>query len=97
MILQCPRELALAHLMLRLRPLHRALDKAIAQRDANARTLFEAGAIGAAITRGHVTALLEQLGSGEPHALATGPALPPRCRRACTTICRRPSAPPSTT
>ena len=66
-MLGCPRELALAHLLLRLRPLHRALHKAIELRDARARTLLEAGAMGAAITRGHASKVLEQLANPARH------------------------------
>jgi AAA+ superfamily predicted ATPase len=50
-------------MLLRLRPLHRALHKAIELRDLQARTLLQAGALGAVITRGHASTLLDQLGN----------------------------------
>ncbi|MGE5186599.1 MAG: ATP-binding protein [Acidobacteriota bacterium] len=60
-MLGCPRELALAHLLLKLRPLHRALRTAVMLRDTSARELHAAGAIGTAITHGHAGKLLDQL------------------------------------
>jgi hypothetical protein len=71
----CPRELALAHLLLRLRPLLRAMRAAIALRDENARRLRDAGALPSAISRGHVDALLDQLGNLIEHrSISTGDA-----------------------
>ena len=63
----CPRELALAHLLLRLRPLSRALRAAIAQRDAGAQVLRAAGAIPNAITRGHAERMLDTLDNLATH------------------------------
>jgi ATPase family associated with various cellular activities (AAA) len=57
----CPRELALAHLLLRLRPLSRALRTAIALRDGDAQLFHAAGAVPNAITRGHAEAVLDTL------------------------------------
>ena len=72
----CPRELALAHLLLRLRPLLRAMRGAIALRDANAVKLRESGAISTTISRGHVDALLDQLGDLIEHrSISTGDAI----------------------
>ncbi len=72
----CPKELALAHLLLRLRPLLRAMRAAIALRDANAQKLKESGAVAAAISRGHVDALLDQLGDLIEHrSISTGDAV----------------------
>jgi AAA+ superfamily predicted ATPase len=75
MMTVCPRELALAHLVLRLAPLQRALRSAVALRDAGARKLRDAGAIAAVISRGHADVLLDQLGDLVDHrALSTGTA-----------------------
>jgi hypothetical protein len=74
-MLGCPRELALAHLLLRQRPLLRAMRAAISLRDDNARRLRDAGAQPSAISRGHVDALLEQLGNLIEHrSISTGDA-----------------------
>lgn len=54
-------ELALSHLLLRLRPLHRALRIEIARRDGDAQRLHEAGALPYAITRAHADALLDRV------------------------------------
>ena len=73
---RCPRELALAHLLLRLRPLLRAMRGAIALRDANAQKLRASGAVVTAISRGHVDALLDQLGELIEHrSISTGDAV----------------------
>jgi len=67
--------LALAHLLVRLRPLHRALRVASARRAAATERLIAAGAAGDAITPGHVTAVLDQLEDLVAHvAFSTGPA-----------------------
>jgi len=72
----CPRELALAHLLLCLRPLLRAMRSAIALRDANAQKLRAAGAVATAISRGHVDTLLDQLGDLVEHrSISTGDAM----------------------
>jgi len=73
---QCPHELALAHLLLRLRPLHRALREAIARRDLAAIQLRSAGAVAALVTRGHADALLDQLEDlDERRPIGAGPAV----------------------
>ncbi|HWO25314.1 MAG TPA: ATP-binding protein [Kofleriaceae bacterium] len=71
----CPHELALGHLLLRLRPLHRALRAAIALRDARAQRLRDAGASPSAITRSHADALLDDLDDPFEHrSISAGPA-----------------------
>jgi len=67
--------LALAHLVVRLRPLHRALRAASARRAAATDRLVAAGAIASAITAGHVAAVLDELDDLVVHvSFSTGPA-----------------------
>lgn len=73
---ECSRDLAIAHLMLRWRPLNRALRTAIGLREAAARKLRDAGAVGNAITRGHADALLDRLGTlTDRGSISTGPSV----------------------
>ncbi len=70
-----PDDLALAHLLLRMRPLMRALRVAVALRDAHAHHLREAGAAALTITRGHADALLDELSDlSARRALSSGEA-----------------------
>lgn len=59
----CPHDIAVDHLLLRARPLQRALRALVARRDALAIPIRQAGAVADAITRGHADALLDQLES----------------------------------
>ena len=61
----CPHELAIDHLLLRMRPLQRALRNVVARRDALAIPIRQSGAVADAITRGHADALLDQLESAQ--------------------------------
>lgn len=71
----CPPSLALGHLLIRLRPLQRALRMATELRDAITTRLREAGATAEAITRGHVDAILDDLDHLADHRpLSVGPA-----------------------
>ena len=70
------RPLALAHLLVRLRPLHRALRVAVALRDATTTRMRDAGAVADAISRGHADAILDDVGDLVHHrALSAGPAI----------------------
>lgn len=66
----CPRELAASHLLLRFRPLARALKLVIATRDKEARRLLGTGVTTATISRAQAEALLDR-GSDE-RAVAAG-------------------------
>jgi hypothetical protein len=71
----CPSPRALRHLLVRLRPLQRALHVAADLREAATDRICQAGAIPEAITRGHVGAILEDLDHLTDHrALSAGPA-----------------------
>ena len=70
-----PRGLALGHLLVRMRPLQRALRMATALRDAASERLHAAGAVPEAVTRGHVDAILDDLDHLVEHrALSAGRA-----------------------
>jgi len=71
----CPAPLALGHLLVRQRPLQRALRIATQLRDDATARLRQAGAIPEAISRGHVDAVLDHLDQLPAHrALSTGTA-----------------------
>jgi hypothetical protein len=63
----CPREIAIAHLVIRLRPLVRALRVAAALRNAGSRQLLDAGAVAGAISAGHADLLLDRLSDLPEH------------------------------
>jgi hypothetical protein len=67
----CPIDLASSHLLLRFRPLARALGLVIATRDGEAHRLYASGGRGAAISRIQVEAVLAQASDRRPIAAGT--------------------------
>lgn len=72
---QALANLCLTHLLLRLRPLNRALQRAVLLRESQTKALAERGAVAEKITFGHAAALLENVDDLIQHrGICAGPA-----------------------